>query len=236
MRNQKKHPNASKHGVFNRMTIVPGEDEEEFEALHADLVSEWAPSGTTEDDAVFSIAQAIWRKRRVQNFIDIQVSKNMFNKDHPSYDEYLALKGFVVILRGKPADAEEHARRCLRPAMIRSLQRKVPPSEFKSATEWAQALINEIETVLLPERKPECKTAEDHTAEQIGSLILSAASFTNELFNQELMLDERLDTMIDRAVKRLVQTKALKQALDHTRTERTEDQYGKVVKIGRIRR
>jgi hypothetical protein len=36
-----------------------------------------------------------------------------------------------------------------------------------------------------------------------------------DVFKQELAVDERVDAMIDRAVKRLVQTKAIKQMLDH---------------------
>lgn len=66
----------------------------------------------------------------------------------------------------------------------------------------------------------------------------SAASFTDDLFNRELVLDERLDAMIDRAVKRLVQTKAMKQALgqlEQAPAKRTADQSGKVVQISRTR-
>jgi len=45
------------------------------------------------------------------------------------------------------------------------------------------------------------------------ALSLSAATLSDELFKQELVLDERLDAMIDRAVKRLMQIKAVKQML-----------------------
>jgi hypothetical protein len=41
----------------------------------------------------------------------------------------------------------------------------------------------------------------------------SAKAYSGDLFNQELALDERLDAMIDRAVKRLIQIKAMKQML-----------------------
>jgi hypothetical protein len=47
-------------------------------------------------------------------------------------------------------------------------------------------------------------------------LLSRAAEFlTPDVFRQELAVDERVDAMIDRAVKRLVQTKAIKQMLDH---------------------
>jgi hypothetical protein len=53
-----------------------------------------------------------------------------------------------------------------------------------------------------------------------------AAFFTPEVIKHELTLDERIDAMIDRAVKRLVQAKAMKQMLGTTspnaRTNRTK--------------
>jgi hypothetical protein len=73
MRNQKwKHHNAYKHGAFSRYAIVPGEDKEEFETLYSALVQEWMPVGATEEDAVLSLAEAIWRKRRAQRSTHFQ--------------------------------------------------------------------------------------------------------------------------------------------------------------------
>ena len=233
--NKWKHPNAYKHGVFNQITIVPGENPKEFAALLADLVHEWKPDGPTEEDAVLSIAQAMWRKRRAQTFLGIQLLKNICNPRHPAYDEYINLTFFAAYLRNKPETAfEEYASRCLQPDMIRLLEQKFPRSNFKSTAEWTQAIIDEIETVLIPERKP----PRDRTLAKIISSMRSAASFTDDLFNRELVLDERLDAMIDRAVKRLVQTKAMKQALgqlEQAPAKRTADQSGKVVQISRTR-
>jgi hypothetical protein len=47
-----KRPNAYKHGIFSATAILPGEDEQEFERLHADLIEEWKPVGATEEDTV----------------------------------------------------------------------------------------------------------------------------------------------------------------------------------------
>jgi hypothetical protein len=48
---------------------------------------------------------------------------------------------------------------------------------------------------------------------EIDRLFHTATNFSGDLFKQELALDERLDAMIDRAVKRLIQIKAMKQML-----------------------
>jgi hypothetical protein len=42
-----------------------------------------------------------------------------------------------------------------------------------------------------------------------------AGFFTLEVINEELAVEDRIDAMIDRAVKRLVQAKAMKQMLGY---------------------
>jgi len=79
-----KRPNALLHGVFSRITILPGEDPEEFEELYSALTEEWAPAGALEEDTVLTIAKAMWRKRRAQKFIQIQVMKNSVDPHHAS--------------------------------------------------------------------------------------------------------------------------------------------------------
>jgi hypothetical protein len=56
--------NALKHGAYSRELILPGESVEEYEALLADLMAEWMPSGPTERDLVHRLASLFWRKRR----------------------------------------------------------------------------------------------------------------------------------------------------------------------------
>jgi hypothetical protein len=52
----------------------------------------------------------------------------------------------------------------------------------------------------------------------------SAKVHTPEVVDHELAVDERIDAMIDRAVKRLVQTKAMKQMLVSTSPRSGHDQ------------
>jgi hypothetical protein len=216
MRNiTRKNPNAYKHGIYSHIALAPGEDGDEFEALYADLNKEWMPAGETEEDAVLSIAKAIWRKRRVQTFIDVQLTENILNPSHPSYYEEVCLKALIGFLRSEPDVAFKRAAHTLRPKKVAYLKNKFPRSDFNSSEEWANAVINEIISVLMPPTLPK-----DHPFFQFGELILSAGTFTDDFFDKELKLDERLDLMIDRAVKRLVQTKMMKQMLGQTGGER----------------
>lgn len=221
--NQRKQPNAYKHGVFTRPVILPGEDAEEFDALYSELIEEWTPNGATEEDGVLSLAKAIWRKRRVQNFIEIQPFKNSRDPSHASYDVQRGLINFAMFLLAEPDVAfKEYAGRCLRPDMVELLKRKVPRSNFNSTQEWAEALIKEIKLMLPSEADPSF-----HSLAELGSICLATATYTHELFDQELKLDERLDITIDRAFKRLIQIKAMKQMLGQTGAERGEDRVRK---------
>src|SRR5690242_19843414 len=59
--------NATKHGAFCKMIILPGEDRQEFEALHKAQIEEWDPQGPLQEDKVFDIAQNIWRKGQLRH-------------------------------------------------------------------------------------------------------------------------------------------------------------------------
>jgi hypothetical protein len=58
--------NALRHGILSRYTILPWEDEAEYQALLAALVAEHAPEGPTEEHLVEELAGIIWRKRRLR--------------------------------------------------------------------------------------------------------------------------------------------------------------------------
>ena len=58
--------NAVKHGVLSRHTVLPWEDELEYQALLAALVDEHEPMGVIEEHLVEELAGIIWRKRRLR--------------------------------------------------------------------------------------------------------------------------------------------------------------------------
>jgi hypothetical protein len=58
--------NALRHGVLSRYTVLPWEDEAEYQSLLAALVAEHAPEGPTEEHLVEELAGIIWRKRRAR--------------------------------------------------------------------------------------------------------------------------------------------------------------------------
>ena len=236
-----KRPNALKHGIYASAPIIEGEDPREFEEVHAALIEEWMPDGALEEDTVFSIAKAIWRKRRAQLFLEVQLMTTILDVQNRFFDETIGLRAFAALLNEKPERAFEEQSRYLRADKIDYLKKKVPRSNFNSSSEWAQAVINEIKTALLPAatfKAPEAPEPRDELvelldeADRLRKKIMSlhrATTFSGPLFEQELALHERLDAMIDRLFKRLIQIKSMKQILRQTSTEREDNQPLKLV-------
>jgi len=219
MHNQaKKHPNALKHGVFAKMTILSWEDPQEFERLCATLIEEWNPVGPTEHDAVLSIAKGIWRKRRMQRFLSCEKDRYRLCPNHPAYDRAHALRFFSNSIANDPDQFEHYAFKALRAGDADHVLRKFPRGNFQSTLEWGRAIQEEVTSVLLP--AAEC----DSSTELL--VARDASFFSQEVVKNELAVDDRIDAMIDRAVKRLVQAKAMKQMLGTTspdaRTDRTK--------------
>src|SRR3954464_11062754 len=58
--------NALRHGVLSRYTLLPWEDESEYQDLLSALAGEHEPSGPTEEHLVEELAGILWRKRRLR--------------------------------------------------------------------------------------------------------------------------------------------------------------------------
>ena len=92
------------------------------------------------------------------------------------------------------------------------LRRKFPRENFQSDSDWVKAVQHEIASNLLP------------AARRLGPVeyfVGHSASvlFTDEAIEYDIGVEERIDAMIDKAIKRLVQTKAMKQMLGFSTIE-----------------
>ena len=56
--------NALKHGLLAKCTLLPGDDEDEFDALWAMLCEEFQPVGGYDETLVSDLADLFWRQRR----------------------------------------------------------------------------------------------------------------------------------------------------------------------------
>ena len=131
MSDRRKIPNALKHGAFAKTAILPGEDPREFEELHFELRKEWMPEGPTEEDAVLSIANGIWRKGRVQKFRDARIRRDKVDPDHPAYDQALILRSLYHILSTDPDSFDQCLNNGLPREAADNLREKFPRKSGK---------------------------------------------------------------------------------------------------------
>jgi hypothetical protein len=225
-----KRPNAQKHGVFalGDFPTIPGEDVREYAELCTDLVDEWEPSGPTEIDAVLSLADLMWRKRRAQRFLRTKLNERTLDPGSPTFDKRRGLDIFILCLRAEPEAAfERMARFLLTAATISHLEQKFPRSNYQSTPEWAEAVITEIKSILLPAAPPSLEATEPGEGDlpeplrkmAVGWQVNASIENAKEDFEADLDLRERLDGMIARQTKHLIQLKAMKQMLRQTSTE-----------------
>src|ERR1700686_3684980 len=81
------------------------------------------------------------------------------------------------------------------------LKREVPKANYSTTPEWVQAVKREVDEVLLPRAGAEMDGPD--------SLAAKAAEFiTTDRILEDLALEERLDAMVDRAMRRLAQNKS----------------------------
>jgi hypothetical protein len=125
--------------------------------------------------------------------------------------------------KNSPEDAFSHGSHYLRKEQLESLMKGYPKTNFKSETEWFAAIENAITSTLFPIYDAVYSDSETYLA-----LMNPAATFSDDLFDRAIALDERLNAMIDRATKRLIHIKAMKQMLGPAPPEESK---GEVIKL-----
>jgi hypothetical protein len=203
-------PNSVKHGAFAKVAIFPDEDPVEFQGLRSSLVDDVKPDGPIEEDAVTTMATCLWRKRRMQVHIAAKLAERQNNRQQAARLALGALglepDGIARVLRSCVADIRER------------IEQKFPRATYATESEWSNAVRQHLEVVLRSELVP----PDAEAVPEAQPFDLSAFFYTPgpteisdlELIETELKTIERLDAEIDRALKRLLQTKAAKQLMN----------------------
>jgi hypothetical protein len=207
-----KRSNAQKHGAFSKITILPGEDPEELEALLADVNGEYQPEGATEEHIVLNLAQAIWQRRRLDKFAVAQLNANTYKPDRLGYDEVAAFERFRdgLEISCEIQGSVNYWERCFRflsDAVAGNLRKQFPHDEAKSHEEWVAAVVSKVDTSWVPLAR--------HRATGLRQELLakSADYLPPDSFLAQAELHERLEANIDRCIKRLAQVNAFKDVL-----------------------
>lgn len=187
----KKNAPALKHGGYSAATLLPGEDPGALKKLHDAVLAEFSPAGALEEDIVASIARLVWRKRHLATFRVVGTARNEAMANRADVDPEEARKKYEALIKERNAILEGNADSVRRdednPAGI---NRSDTPQE---AMNKYIAYINQDRSIA-PEQEF-FRAGEIATMEQLMSV---------------LAVEERLDAMIDRCLKRLLFLRGLK--------------------------
>jgi hypothetical protein len=114
------------------MTLLPLEDQAEFEKLHKDLITEYSPIGRHEEDLIEDLARLIWRKQNLFTFSLIERAKT----EHSSIfaEAYAAdpdtFSGLLMKNPNLPTHSPEEIRALYKTAKEKAQKELGPALEF----------------------------------------------------------------------------------------------------------
>ena len=192
--------NALKHGANAQEVMLWSEKYEDFEALHAGLVAEWFPDGETEEYEVRALRDLLWRRRRLDCYEQFKMQKRLdvVRKANQTSRDMENLRGYVSEFNeAKTLEQVEAMLSLLSPLYSNTIRYRWPLREGDDPNTWGPRIASGLSAWMPPVRHEEA----DEFIEAVDLVS----------FDQDLARIERLDAMIDRTIKRLMQLKSMKQ-------------------------
>jgi hypothetical protein len=198
MANKKR--NALKHGANATEVMLWSERYEDYEALRAGLYQEFTPSGSTEEHLVRTLLDLLWRKRRLECHEQIVIQKRLekIHADNEHSRQVDDLRSFAPqFAKAITVEQVEAVLSSLNPIYRNTIHRDTPFKTGDDPQQWGPKI---AEGLLAWKPVPRYEQADEF----IKILDLDE-------FDKSLDRIERLDAMIDRTIKRLMQLKTMKQ-------------------------
>jgi hypothetical protein len=197
------------------VAILPGESPIEYLDLVNRLIAEYCPWSLLQREALYTIANAMWRKQRLQEFAAARMMTAMFDPEQPAYDEAAVLNATHQILVQETEQYEiEGTLGRLSKSLRDYLLRDCPRGKFETSKAWAHAMATKIEKELLPAAS---RFGQPPPEALMGQ---SAATISDEMFMRALEIEEHLDALIDRAFARFSKLKAIEDQTTFTELRR----------------
>jgi len=195
----KKH-NALKHGANAKEVMLWSESYEDYESVRVGLNQEWTPNGSTEEYLVQTLLDLRWRRQRLDRYGQISVQKRLdeIRDDNQTSRHIENLGAFAPEFN--EADSVEKVETILSrlaPLYSDTIRLHWPFETGGDPAAWGPRIGKGLASWKPPTRHE----GGDEFVEIIDL----------ETFDEELARIERLDAMIDRTIKRLVQIKTMKQ-------------------------
>jgi hypothetical protein len=195
----KKH-NALKHGANAKEVMLWDERREDYESLRVGLNREYTPDGTTEEYLVQAILDLLWRRRRLDRHGQITTQKRLdeiFEANETSSHIEVLHSLAPEFNEATTAEKVEATLARLEPIYRNTILRDWPLQTGGDANAWGP----KIAAGLLTFKAGPSRGGDDAF---LAIIDLDALDIS-------LARIERLDAMIDRTIKRLMQVKTMKQ-------------------------
>jgi hypothetical protein len=197
-----KKRNALKHGANAKEVMLWSERYEDYESLRVELFREFSPSGTSEEYLVQTLLDLRWRRRRLDCHEQITIQKRLdgIREVNETSRHIENLRSFAAEFNEATSGEKVEALLArLSPLYSNIVRHRWPPEAGDDASTWGPKIAKGLLS---------WKPAPRH--EQADEFI---AIVDLEAFDVTLARIERLDAMIDRTIKRLMQIKTMKQML-----------------------
>src|SRR6267142_4699574 len=195
-----KKRNALKQGANAKEVMLWSEKYEDYESLRADLYLEFTPSGSTEEHLVQTLLDLRWRRQRLDCYERITIQKRLdqIREENETSRHIENLRSFASEFN-EAADAEkvEALLATLSSLYSNTVRDRWPLQAGEDPSTWGPKIAKGLLAWIPPKRH-----------EQADEFI---AMVDLEAFDMALARLERLDAMIDRTIKRLMQIKTMKQ-------------------------
>lgn len=180
MSRPKKPHPALKHGGYAASRLLPGEDADAFNKLYGELIDEFTPTGPFEEDIIFTLARLIWRKQHLGTF---QMIGDIKHREREIQSEIAHKTGV------KPP--------------------KWPPDPLSALREKPTFNSKEHEKAWDDTWSRAAAQARKELGEKYKLLELGYAA-SQEALLKELEVEERLDALIEKCLKRLLLARGVK--------------------------
>jgi hypothetical protein len=198
-----KKRNALKHGANAKEVMLWDERREDYESIRVGLNREYTPDGTTEEYLVQAILDLLWRRRRLDRHGQITTQKRL-DEIHEANDTSLHIEVLLSLApefnEATTAEQVEATLARLDPIYSNTILRDWPLQTGDDANAWGPKIAAGLLT---------WKPAPRHTGDDAFLAIIDL-----DASDISLARIERLDAMIDRTIKRLMQVKTMKQIHD----------------------
>ncbi len=203
-RDNRRH-NALKHGAFAKELVILAENKNDFDELHNSCVKELKPSGRMDEEVVLGIAKYMWRKRRIERLF---VEEANWLQEHPDSEDLRRVSRVdQFIQKGMRCSDVWEFLGFLPEHFCKEIGKtfRLPSTEYDD--EWIDRVKEFISTLRLTAVSSLLEKRED--SRFVGEI----AAKIRELSAKQTALEDRLDMMIDKALKRLATLKTFKQVV-----------------------